>query len=193
MPLESNAQHAAGAKTAPGSKKRSLNALRHGVHSIVVVLPNEDQDAYEDHLKSFIDEYRPQGATESQLVQVLAETSWRQNRVTVLEGDLLMFSPRTFVDFESQGKALASLSLHNQRLSRQFDCTVNQLRKLQKTRTATQVPDQSKQVSGGAAGPQPAPGFVFADSEAGRIAGLPVALEDPDPSQALGAPAGPRR
>jgi hypothetical protein len=35
---------------------------------------------------------------------------------------------------ESQSKALSNLSLHSQRLSRQFERTVAQLRELQKTR-----------------------------------------------------------
>jgi hypothetical protein len=35
---------------------------------------------------------------------------------------------------ESQTKALANLSMHTQRLSRQFERTVNQLRELQKVR-----------------------------------------------------------
>ena len=37
---------------------------------------------------------------------------------------------------ESQAKALASLSMHSQRLSRQFERTTTQLRELQKTRQA---------------------------------------------------------
>ena len=39
---------------------------------------------------------------------------------------------------ESQSKALANLSLHSQRLSRQFERTVTQLRDLQKTRLAAE-------------------------------------------------------
>src|ERR1700728_4666613 len=42
------------------------------------------------HLKSFADEYEPRGATESNLVQALADTSWRLNRVAALETKLLM-------------------------------------------------------------------------------------------------------
>ena len=43
--------------------------------------------------------------------------------------------------FESQAKSLASLSLHSQRLSRQFERTVAQLRDLQQTRRSQETKD----------------------------------------------------
>ena len=43
-------------------------------------MPDEDLEAYESHKKSFHDEYQPQGATEENLVQALADVSWRLNR-----------------------------------------------------------------------------------------------------------------
>jgi len=137
-----NAQHSTGPKTAEGKQKSSQNSLRHGLTGqIVVVLPNEDLQVYEAHLKSFIDEYHPSGATETNLVQALADTSWRLNRVAGLEANLLMQSDATL---ESQCKALANLSLHSQRLSRQFERTIIQLRQLQETRRAQEQtgPDQ---------------------------------------------------
>jgi hypothetical protein len=45
--------------------------------------------AYQLHLESFTDEYHPKGATEANLVQVLADTSWRLNRVAAMETNLL--------------------------------------------------------------------------------------------------------
>ena len=42
---------------------------------------------------------------------------------------------------ESQSKALANLSMHSQRLSRQFERTVTQLRELQKSRRAQEETD----------------------------------------------------
>jgi hypothetical protein len=148
-----NAQHSTGPKTESGKKKSSLNALRHGLTGQIVVMPTEDLAAYQSHLKSFTDEYAPKGATEANLTQALADTSWRLNRVAALETNLLtlgMTSPSPFSDapsqvqdamsivaaLESQSKALSNLSMHSQRLSRQFERTVTQLRELQKTRLA---------------------------------------------------------
>jgi hypothetical protein len=147
-----NAQHSTGPKTAEGKKQSSLNALRQGLTGQIVVMPTEDLQAYQLHLKSFTDEYSPAGATEANLVQALADTSWRLNRVAALETNLLTMgianatspitdAPNQVQDafaivsaLESQSKALSNLSLHSQRLSRQFERTVIQLRELQKLR-----------------------------------------------------------
>ncbi len=154
-----NSQHSTGPKTEAGKKQSSLNALRHGLTGQIVVMPTEDLEAYQLHLKSFTGEYRPQGATEAHLVQALADTSWRLNRVAALETNLLtlglthassaIFDSTPQVQdamsivaaLESQSKALANLSMHSQRLSRQFERTVMQLREIQKTRRAQEKQD----------------------------------------------------
>jgi hypothetical protein len=103
----------------------------------VLVMTREDRELYHIHLKTFRDEYQPQGATEDHLVQSLADVSWRLNRVVALETNLLTlnYAWRDLVKgLLDQAKALANLSLHTQRLSRQFERTVAQLRDLQKTR-----------------------------------------------------------
>ena len=148
-----NSQHSTGPKTESGKKKSSLNALRHGLTGQIVVMPTEDLSAYQSHLKSLTDEYLPQGATEALLVQALADASWRLNRVAALETNLLTLgvtNPSPLADappqiqdamsivaaLESQSKALSNLSMHSQRLSRQLERTIIQLRDLQKTRRA---------------------------------------------------------
>ncbi len=121
-------------------------------------MPTEDLEAYQSHLESFTGEYHPEGATEANLVQALADTSWRLNRVAALETNLLtlgMINPSPIADapsqiqdamsivaaLESQSKALSNLSLHSQRLSRQFERTVAQLRDLQEIRRAKENSD----------------------------------------------------
>jgi hypothetical protein len=116
-----NSQHSTGPKIESGKQRSSQ----------IVVMPTEELEAYQSHLRSFTEEYDPKGATESDLVQALADASWRLNRVVALETNLLMVG-----DLESQSKALANLSMHSQRLSRQFERTVTQLRALQKIRLA---------------------------------------------------------
>jgi len=147
-----NSQHSTGPKTPAGKKQSSLNALRHGLTGQIVVMPCEDLQAYQFHLKSFTDEYHPQGATEANLVQALADASWRLNRVAALETNLLTLGTARESEpiagalaiaaaLESQSKALANLSMHSQRLSRQFERTVLQLRDLQKIRRAQEKKD----------------------------------------------------
>jgi hypothetical protein len=184
-----NSQHSTGPKTEAGKQRSSLNALRHGLTGQVVVMPNEDLQAYRSHLISFTGEYNPQGATEAHLVQALADTSWRLNRVAALETNLLTLgishgtpftdAPQQIQDamsivaaLESQSKALSNLSMHGQRLSRQFERTVTQLRDLQQIRRTQEKKDLNDLVdiikmykSKGKTYDPSADGFVFSDQQ----------------------------
>jgi hypothetical protein len=184
-----NSQHSTGPKTQAGKARTSLNSLRQGLTGQLIVMPTEDLQAYKLHLKSFTDEYHPEGATEAHLVQALADASWRLNRVAVLETNLLSLgmthptpftsSPQLVQDamsivsaLESQSKALANLSMHSQRLSRQFERTVMQLRELQKTRRAQEKRElndlldiiEMVESTGDTYDPS-ADGFVFSESQ----------------------------
>jgi hypothetical protein len=150
-----NAQHSTGPKTEEGKKKSSLNALRHGLTGQIVIMPSEDLAAYQRHLAAFVAEYQPEGATEAHLTQSLADSAWRLNRIVALEANLLALPAGAHEDplqaalaiaaaLESQSKALANLSMHSQRLSRQFERTVIQLRALQKERRSQQQFDLNK-------------------------------------------------
>ena len=154
-----NAQHSTGPKTPGGKQRSALNALRHGLTGQLVVMPTEDLEAYRCHLASFTGEYHPKGATEAHLVQSLADTAWRLNRVASLEANLLTLAaarePNPLDDapdpvqqamaiasaLENHSKAFANLSLHSQRLSRQFERTAAQLAELQKTRQSQETKD----------------------------------------------------
>jgi len=131
---KANAQYSTGPRTESGKLRSSLNALRHGLTGQLVVMPTEDLQTYQAHLKSFTDQYQPQDPTEANLVQALADSSWRLNRVVALETNLLSisYSPADLVaGLLDQAKALANLSMHSQRLSRQFQNALTQLRQLQ--------------------------------------------------------------
>jgi hypothetical protein len=168
-----NAYHSTGPRTEAGKQRSCLNALRHGLTGQTVVMPAEDLEAYQHHVQGFVDEYHPQGATETQLVQSLADAAWRLNRVAVLETNLLTHDIvyEDFPNHESthemreavaiaaaldrHTKALANLSLHGQRLSRQFERTLVLLQQLQSTRhlQKTANPLQTRRL--------PSNGFVF--------------------------------
>src|SRR5580765_6983139 len=85
---KATAQTSTGPRTAAGKQRSKLNALRHGLTGHTIVLPTEDQAAYHRHSQSFLDEYRPQGATESQLVQSVTDISWQLNRAAAVETNL---------------------------------------------------------------------------------------------------------
>jgi len=147
-----NSQHSTGPKTEAGKHRSSLNALRHGLTGQTIVLPTDDLQAYQRHIENFTNEYHPEGATESQLVQSLADTAWRQNRAAALETNLLTLGivrePAPLEDvpgqaqhalaiaaaLDSQGRVLSTLSIHTQRLARQFEKTLALLSQIQSKR-----------------------------------------------------------
>jgi hypothetical protein len=136
-----NAQHSSGPRTEPGKQRSSMNALRHGLTAASPVLPSEDPNAYESHRRGFFDEHQPANSTETQLVQELVDTSWRLNRIPLLEADLLnrAMNPPTgqaaiAFDIVDAHRLLANLGIQANRLSRQFQKVLETLRDIQAER-----------------------------------------------------------
>jgi hypothetical protein len=135
------ANRATGPRTAAGKQRSSMNALTHGPTSRSPVLATEDPAAYQLHCRQFFDEYHPATPTESHLTQELADTAWRINRIPSFEAALLdrAANPPTDqarIDFDivDAHRALATLGMHGQRLSRQFQKALDQLREIQSER-----------------------------------------------------------
>jgi hypothetical protein len=136
-----NALLSTGPRTPAGKQRSSINALRHGLTAASAVLPSEDPAAFDAHRRGFFDEYKPATPTETQLVQELADTSWRLNRIPLLEADVLSraANPPTeqaAIDFDivDAHRLLANLGIQGQRLSRQFQKTLETLRDIQADR-----------------------------------------------------------
>ncbi len=154
-----NSEKSTGPRTEAGKKRSAMNALRHGLTGHTVVLPAEDLAAYQRHVQSFADEYQPKGPTENFLVQDLADTAWRLNRIPALETNLLSLGitehtgaihcdhPQaqdalaSAAAFREQAHAFAALGMHGQRLSRQFHKTLNELRATQAARRRQEKTD----------------------------------------------------
>ncbi len=64
---------------------RRYNAVRHGILAMETILPGEDPKEYEALLCDLIDEYAPQGPTETHLVHEIAGIIWRTRRVRSAE------------------------------------------------------------------------------------------------------------
>ncbi len=149
-----NASHSTGPKTEAGKQRSSLNALRHGLTGHTIILPKEDLDAYHDFTDKFFAEFKPKGILEKHLVQSLADTSWRLNRVAALEHNLIALGFDEHSDsittehpeahaalviieaMREQTRALAVLGLHTARLSRHFEKTLKLLHDTQQKRRA---------------------------------------------------------
>ena len=136
-----NALLSTGPRTAAGKQRSSLNALRHGLTAASAVLAYRRPRRVPAPCRQFFDEYQPATPTETQLTQELADTAWRLNRIPPLEAALLdrAANPPTdqaAIDFDivDAHRALATLGLHSQRLSRQFQKTLDKLREIQADR-----------------------------------------------------------
>jgi hypothetical protein len=129
-----NSRHSTGPRSAAGKQRSSLNATTHGLTSQSPVLASEDLAAYQLHCRQFLDEYQPATPTENQLTQEIADTAWRLNRIPLLESALLSQDPGS----QTLIPQLATLGLHGQRLSRQFQKAMEQLREIQAERRQLQ-------------------------------------------------------
>jgi hypothetical protein len=136
-----NSQHSTGPRTAAGKQRSSLNALRHGLTAASAVPPSEDPAAFEHHRRLFFDEYQPATPTETQFVQELIDTSWRLNRIPLLEADVLAraaapvpLDQEITFDIVDAHRLIANLGTLGTRLSRQFQKALHQLREIQAER-----------------------------------------------------------
>jgi hypothetical protein len=137
IPNPKSPNRSTGPRTAAGKQRSSINALRHGLTAACAVLPSEDQAAYDAHRRGFFDEYQPATPNETQLVMEIADTAWRLKRIPFLEAELFSQNPNP----RSLISQLATLGMHSQRLSRQFQKAVDHLREIQSERRREQERD----------------------------------------------------
>jgi hypothetical protein len=149
-----NAQHSTGPRTEAGKRTSSLNALRHGLTSRVVVLPTEDLSAYNRFSDEFLADLAPATFAERQCAQTIIDTQWRLNRVRSIEDGMFAlghFGPETQIDpghpeihaaltaaavYRGHSQAFVNLSLHEQRLYRILTAASKSLEELKSKRIA---------------------------------------------------------
>jgi hypothetical protein len=147
-----NSQLSTGPKSAEGRAKSSLNAVKTALTGRTVLLPSDDAAAYETHIRNFFTELQPAGFREQSLVQALADTAWRLDRIPALEMAVYaqghiqfakQFEPEeaavrpglielhTYLAYEKQ---LRNLQLQEMRLRRQREKDSTELHQLQQER-----------------------------------------------------------
>jgi hypothetical protein len=147
-----NAQSSSGPKTDAGKSTSSKNALKTGLTGRTVLLPTEDAALYESHLASFRERYQPVGEAENNLVQSLADTEWRLQRIPSLEAGIYavgrlelaelfpneeepvrkqLIEAKIFLTYQRQ---LNNLSIQENRLRRQREKDAAALKQLQTAR-----------------------------------------------------------
>ena len=143
-----NSQLSTGPRSAAGKVKSSRNALKTGLTGKTVLLSHDDATRYQEHVARFFELFNPATGRESELVQTLADTQWRLNRIPTLEMGVYALAEielaEQYEDFEpAQAKALIqtqayikynkqinNLYLQENRLRRQYQNDHKELLKL---------------------------------------------------------------
>ncbi len=107
-----NAQLSTGPVTSEGKAKSSLNAVKTGLTGRTVLLPSEDAAAYEAHLTRYREEFQPVGVRETQLVQNLADTQWRLDRIPSLENGIFALGRLRYAELFPDQEAMYLLDTH---------------------------------------------------------------------------------
>jgi len=85
-----NARMSTGPRTLEGKAVSSQNAATHGLLSREAVLPGEDRDAFESLRKGLFTNLAPVGHLEVVLVERIALSAWRLNRLTRVETSVFL-------------------------------------------------------------------------------------------------------
>ena len=136
-----NAQHSTGPRTEAGKRRSAMNALTHGLTASSPVIHSEDPAAFETLRRQLTEEFQPKTASESQLVRQIADTTWRLNRIPLLEAGLLdrAANPpddQSAIEFDivDAHNIIVKLGMHTQRLNNVLHKTMDKLRAIQAER-----------------------------------------------------------
>ncbi len=74
-----------GPKTPAGKAISSRNSTKSGVYSTQIILPGESEEEFQDLEQCFVEDFRPEGITELQMVHDLAVIAWKKRRLNRME------------------------------------------------------------------------------------------------------------
>ena len=149
-----NAQASTGPRTPEGKQRTRLNGIRHGLTGQTVLMPHEDQKAFERHTRLIVDSYHPATDTERNLAKAIANDQWRLNRARAIEENIfalgLLNNPVELEDADEQtrnaltqaqtfltdAKQIGLLSLYEGRIHRNLQRNIAELNRLQAERRA---------------------------------------------------------
>jgi hypothetical protein len=93
-----NAQLSSGPRTTAGKAKVSLNAIKTGLTSQVIVLSAEQEPIYQQHMDRRLAKYSPVTEDEQMLVQAVTDNEWRLLQIAPLESAIYATGLREFAD-----------------------------------------------------------------------------------------------
>ena len=102
-----NTKRTGGPRTTQGKLVASQNSLKTGAYSKLAVLPDENQEEFNQLIAQFNHDFHPQDLMENSLIRDLAVITWRKLRLEKLEQAFFINkieAPITLEEFQSCGK-----------------------------------------------------------------------------------------
>jgi hypothetical protein len=141
-----NARKSTGPKTQEGKAAVSQNALKHGLLSQQILLPNEDEASFIQLSERLHSELQPVGELETLLMERILFAAWRLRRVLVVETGIYeeeRFSSGSqgglgmaFIRDANGANAFSKLSRYETTLDRGLYKALHELQRLQAARRA---------------------------------------------------------
>src|SRR5690242_19271409 len=79
-----NAQKSTGPKTDEGKKRSAFNAMRHGLTAQVLVVPEEELEAYRKFSTTYMAALAPEGLIQEQQAIVHTNSLWQVHKIHVM-------------------------------------------------------------------------------------------------------------
>ena len=90
-----NAQKSAGAVTEAGKATVAQNSRKHGLTGRFTVMPGENQEAFDNLFEQFMQDEKPVGSVEVELVRKMAEHTWLRERAARCQEACFVVMPQT--------------------------------------------------------------------------------------------------
>lgn len=143
-----NAQKSTGPKTAAGKAVVKFNAIKHGLLSKTLILPDEHMDeatSFEGQLRASL---RPEGPVEELLAERIILSAWRLRRLARIETEVLKEDWEDYQGetrgighaFSANRYALPDLFRYETALERSMYKALHELQRLQAARQGAIVP-----------------------------------------------------
>ena len=90
-----NAQKSSGATTPEGKAIVAQNSRKHGLTGRFTVMPGENQEAFDNLFEQFMQDEKPVGSVEVELVRKMAEHTWLRERAARCQEACFVVMPQT--------------------------------------------------------------------------------------------------
>ena len=131
-----NAELSTGPVSAAGKAASSQNACQHNLTGGPALAPGENEQIYEQHLQAYAEEYIPQSLPEFELVKAMSDSSWRLDRVSRMEREVIDKCPNPFLEPDSpMSKQLLRLTRYRNSIQRTYDRAAKELQVLTEAAT----------------------------------------------------------